>query len=175
MVRQGKVLYIGLSNYSPERTKKAAAILEDLGVHCLVHQPRFNMLDQEVKQNGLFQVLEEAGMGAAVYSPLAQGLLSGKYNNGVPKDSRAAGPSIYFTQDNLKPELLEKVRKLSAISERRGQTMPQLALSWILNHPVIASVIIGASRVSQIDDNIDALKNLSFSEEELREIDQILA
>lgn len=174
-VKSGKALYVGLSNYSPEKTKEAAALLKDMGVHCLIHQPKYSMLVRDVEQNGLLSTLSELGVGCIPFSPLAQGLLSGKYNNGIPADSRVASRPYFLKEKDLTEEKLEKIRKIGGIAARRGQTTAQLALSWVLRNQEVTSVLIGASRPEQLDENVGILKNLSFSETELAEIDAILA
>jgi L-glyceraldehyde 3-phosphate reductase len=173
-VKSGKALYVGISNYSPEKTVEAANLLKEMGIHCLIHQQRYNMLNREPEKTGLFTALEQCGMGATAFSPLAQGLLSGKYNNGIPEDSRVASASKFLSENNLTPEILDQVVALGKVAQRRGQTTAQLALAWILHQPVMTSVLVGASRVSQLEDNVGALRNLEFSDAELNEIEQIL-
>lgn len=171
-VRQGKTLYVGISNYGPEETKKAADILRQMGVKLLVHQPKYSMLDRRI-EDGLLQVLEGEGVGVVVYSPLAQGLLTNRYLDGIPEDSRTM-KSVFLKKENITEEIINKVRKLNEIAGKRGQSMAQMALSWVLRGGKVTSAIIGASRKEQIADNIKALDNLNFSEEELNEIDDIL-
>ncbi|WP_312695506.1 L-glyceraldehyde 3-phosphate reductase [Caproiciproducens sp.] len=173
-VKSGKALYVGISNYSPEKAAEASALLKEMGVHCLICQSRYSLLDRKVEQAGLFEALAKCGMGATAFSPLAQGLLTGKYNNGIPQDSRAAGDSVSLKKDSITPETVEKVVALGRLAARRGQTTAQLALSWVLRQTVITSVLIGASRVSQLEENVGALNNLTFSDGEIREIDEIL-
>ncbi len=173
-VKSGKALYVGLSNYSPEKAIEASNLLKSMGVHCLICQSRYSLLDTKVEKAGLFDALARCGMGATAFSPLAQGLLTGKYNNGIPQDSRAAGGSVFFKKDNITPEVIAKVVALGKIAARRGQTTAQLALSWVLRQPVMTSVLIGASRVSQLEDNVGSLNNLTFSAAECAEIDAIL-
>lgn len=173
-VKSGKALYVGISNYSPEKALEASRLLKEMGVHCLICQSRYSLLDRKVEQAGLFEALQKAGMGMTAFSPLAQGLLTGKYNNGIPEDSRAAGHSFFLKQDNITPEVVSKVVALGKIAARRGQTTSQFALSWVLRQPVMTSVLIGASRVSQLEENAGALNNLNFTEEEIREIDDLL-
>lgn len=173
-VRSGRALYIGISNYSAEKTREAVRILRELGTPCLIHQPRYNMLDRWV-ENGLTDVLEEEGIGCIPFSPLAQGILTNRYLHGVPQDSRAASAtSPFLTEDKITDEVMEKVRKLHDIADARGQTMAQLALAWILRLPVMTSVLIGASRPRQIEDAVNAIKNITFSSEELAAIESIL-
>lgn len=174
-VKQGKALYVGISNYGPAETKRAAEILKEQGVPLLIHQPNYSMLDRWI-ENGLLDVLEEEGAGCIVFSPLAQGFLTGKYLNGIPADSRVAKEHMgggAITADAITAEKIEKVRRLNEIAEARGQTMAQMALSWVLRGPV-TSVIIGASRLAQIEENLKALDRLDFSEEELAAIEAIL-
>ena len=172
IVRSGKALYIGVSNYTPEQTRRMAALLQDLGTPLTVHQPRYNMLDRAFFEE-LEPVLNELGIGSICFCPLAQGLLTNRYLQGIPKDSRAASSSPFLTENRINETLIEKVRKLQAIAERRGQSMAQMATVWDLRNS-LTSVILGASRASQITENVQALQNRSFSEEELREIDAIL-
>jgi len=171
-VRQGKALYAGISNYGPEETRKASQILRQMGLKLLVNQPRYSMLNRKIEE-GLQQVLEEEGIGTVVYSPLAQGLLTSRYLDGIPEDSRAM-KSVFLKKDNITGELTDKVRKLNDIAKRRGQSMAQMAISWVLRGGKVTSAIIGASRKEQIAENVRALDNLSFTAEELREIDDIL-
>jgi L-glyceraldehyde 3-phosphate reductase len=173
-VKSGKALYVGLSNYSPEKAIEASNILKSMGIHCLICQSRYSLLDTKVEKAGLFDALARCGMGATAFSPLAQGLLTGKYNNGIPQDSRAAGGSVFLKKDNITPEVIAKVVAIGKIAARRGQTTAQLALSWVLRQPVMSSVLIGASRVSQLEDNVGSLDNLNFSAAECAEIDAIL-
>lgn len=173
-LKSGKALYVGISNYSPEKALEASRLLKEMGVHCLICQSRYSLLDRKVEQAGLFEALQKAGMGMTAFSPLAQGLLTGKYNNGIPEDSRAAGHSFFLKQDNITPEVVSKVVALGKIAARRGQTTSQFALSWVLRQPVMTSVLIGASRVSQLEENAGALNNLNFTDEEIREIDDLL-
>ncbi|ORX22616.1 L-glyceraldehyde 3-phosphate reductase [Thermoanaerobacterium sp. PSU-2] len=170
-VRQGKALYVGISNYNAEDTKKAAEILRQLGTPLLINQPSYSMFNRWI-EDGLTDVLEEEGVGSIAFSPLAQGLLTDKYLNGVPDDSRAARKNTSL-RGNLTEENINKVRELKKIADRRGQSIAQMALAWDLRK--VTSVIIGASRVSQIEENVKALDNLEFSHEELKEIDEILS
>ncbi|MDP2698612.1 L-glyceraldehyde 3-phosphate reductase [Thalassospira sp.] len=170
VVRQGKALYVGLSSYSPEMTRKAQAILKDLGTPCIIHQPSYSMLNRWV-EDGLLETLGELGMGCIAFSPLAQGLLTSKYLNGVPDQARAArAPS--FRPEMLSDENLARVKKLNDIAQQRGQSLAQMAIAWVLRRPEITSALIGARTVEQLDDSLDALKNLSFSLDELTEIDK---
>lgn len=171
-VRSGKALYVGLSNYSAEMTREAAAILWDLGTPCLIHQPKYSMFERWV-EDGLLDVLEEEGIGCIPFSPLAQGLLTDRYLNGIPEGSRAAKSWGFLKPHQVEPAV-EKVRKLNVIATERGQTLAQMALAWVLKDKRITSVLIGASSVKQIDDNVETLRNLPFSEAELEAIESIL-
>lgn len=173
IVRSGKALYVGVSNYSPEKTAEAAAILRSLGTPLLIHQPSYSMLNRTV-ENGLLDVLEEEGIGSMAFMPLAQGLLTNKYLNGVPNDSRAASPSVFLNENNITPEALRKIRALNQMAAARGQSLAQFALAWVLRGGRVTSALIGASKVSQIEDNVAALNNLEFSKEELDRIEAIL-
>lgn len=173
IVRQGKALYVGLSNYNAEQTKEAVKILKDLGTPCLIHQPRYSMLDRWI-ENGLTDVLEEEGVGSIAFSPLAGGKLTGRYLNGIPEDSRAASDSIFMNASDITEELVTKVRALNEVAIGRGQSLAQMALAWDLKVGKLTSVLIGASKVRQIEDCVAALDHLEFTEEELKKIDEIL-
>lgn len=173
-VRQGKALYVGISSYSPEETRQAATILREMGTPCLIHQPSYSMFRRWV-EDGLLDVLEEEGIGCIAFSPLAQGLLTNKYLGGVPEDSRAAKPHGFLKRDQITEERLSQVRRLNDIAQNRGQTLAQMAIAWVLRHPGMTSALVGASRVSQVEDNVAALDNLDFSAEELAAIEAILA
>lgn len=172
-VRMGKALYVGISSYTPEQTERAAEILKHMGTSCLIHQPRYSMLDRQI-ENGLLDVLERQGIGCIVFCPLAQGLLTDKYLNGIPQDSRAAKPHGFLKSERITMELLEKVRALNKIAAERGQTLAQMALAWTLRDPRITSVLIGASKAEQIEEDVAALENNKFTTDELKRIDQIL-
>jgi L-glyceraldehyde 3-phosphate reductase len=172
-VRSGKALYAGISNYDPAQTKSAIEILRRLGTPCLIHQVKYSMFSR-VPEEGLFDVLNQEKVGCIAFSPLAQGLLTDRYLKGVPADSRAAR-AIFLKPEQITPQVLEKIRSLGEIAKRREQTLAQMALAWALRKPVMTSVIIGASRVDQLEQNVSALKNLTFSTSELSAIDQILA
>jgi L-glyceraldehyde 3-phosphate reductase len=175
IVRSGRALYVGISSYQPQQTQQAIAILRDLGTPCLIHQPQYNMFNRWV-ENGLLDVLSAEGVGCIAFSPLAQGMLTSKYLDGVPEDSRAAKLQGRFGwQDRLKEENISKARRLNELAQARGQTMAQMALAWVLRHPGMTSALIGASRVAQIDDAVGALNHLEFSGEELARIDGILS
>jgi L-glyceraldehyde 3-phosphate reductase len=167
--RQGKALYVGISSYSPELTRQAHAILKAEGVPLLIHQPSYSMLNRWIERE-LLDVLGELGVGCIAFSPLAQGMLSTKYLNGVPQDSRAAREGS-LSQRLLSAENLERIRALNAIAARRGQSLAQMAIAWVLRDPRVTSALIGARTVAQLDDSLDALKTLDFSPEELAEIE----
>ncbi|MFJ3385463.1 MULTISPECIES: L-glyceraldehyde 3-phosphate reductase [unclassified Curtobacterium] len=170
-VQQGKALYVGISSYDAERSRQAVQILRDLGTPLLIHQPSYSMLNRWIETEGLLDAAGELGFGVIGFTALAQGLLTGKYLDGVPLDSRAAaGKSLDAT--SITPEVVEHLRALNAIAEARGQSLAQLALSWALRDERVTSLVIGASRVSQLEDNVQALANLSFTDEELRAIDE---
>jgi len=170
-VRQGKALYAGISSYSARRTREAAAILRRLGTPCLIHQPSYSLLNRWVEVDGLLDVLDDEGIGAIVFSPLAQGMLSDKYLAGVPKDSRAAADKS-LREDFLNETNLAHIRSLDAVARRRGQSLAQMAIAWVLRGGRVTSALIGASRPEQIVDSVAALKNTEFSAEELSEIDR---
>lgn len=171
IVRQGKALYVGISNYQKDEAAKAIDILSDMGVHCLIHQPSYSMLNRWI-EDGLTDVLEQRGVGSIAYSPLAQGVLTDKYFKGVPKDSRAGGPSVFLNESNLTDKLMNKVRQLNEIAASRGQTLAQMALAWDLR--TVTSVLVGASRASQIEESAKVVENLEFSSDELELIERIL-
>ena len=172
-MRSGRALYVGLSNYNAEQTRRAAEILESLGTPCLIHQPVYNMFNRWI-EDGLTDVLEEKGIGCIPFSPLAQGLLTSRYLKEIPAGSRATKPHGALKADQVTPERVGKVRQLNEIAQARGQTMAQMAIAWILRLPVITSALIGASRVEQIEDVLGAVNNTSFSEEENERIEAIL-
>ena len=173
-VRSGKALYVGISSYTADQTRQAAHILKELGTPCLIHQPRYNMFDRWI-EDGLLDVLREEGMGSIVFSPLAQGLLTDRYLAGVPADSRAAKPYSFLKPEQITDEKLTKIHRLHVSAERRGQTLAQMAIAWVLRHKEVTSALIGASRPAQIEDAIGALANRTFTIEELQTIDEILA
>jgi L-glyceraldehyde 3-phosphate reductase len=173
IVTSGKALYAGISNYPAELTLKASKILRSLGTPCLLHQAKYSMLNRWIEKE-LLNVLKKEGIGCIAFSPLAQGLLTGKYLDGIPADSRAANPNGFLKREEVTEEKISKIRKLNTLAQQRGQTMAQMALAWVLRHPEMTSVLIGASRVSQIDDAVGALKNSAFSAQEINTIDSIL-
>lgn len=173
IVKQGKALYVGISNYQAEEAAKAIDMLRANGTPCLIHQPRYNMFERWV-EDGLLQVLDEKGCGCIAYSPLAQGSLTDKYLKGIPEGSRAARQGTTVGQRYLSEQRLEKIRGLNRIAADRGQTLAQMALAWVLRRPEVTSVLIGASRAAQLDDNVAALNRLDFTSEELTAIEEIL-
>ena len=173
-VRQGKALYAGISAYSPELTRRAVALLAELGTPCLIHQPRYSMLDRTVER-GLLDVLEEEGVGCIVFSPLAQGLLTDRYLHGVPDDSRAAKPHGYLRRAAVTDDVVARVRALNDFARGRGQSLAQMAIAWVLRHRAVTSALVGASGVAQIEDCVAALANLSFSDDELAVIDALVS
>ena len=173
IVRQGKALYVGISNYKPEEAKKAIKLLKELGTPCLIHQPRYSMLDRWV-EDGLLDVLEEEGVGSIAFSPLGKGLLTDRYLNGIPSDSRAASQSVFLRTDEITAKNVEIAKKLNVIAQNRGQKLAQMALAWVLRGERVTSVLIGASKVSQVEDCAATVNNLSFTEEELKSIEEIL-
>ncbi|GIK75131.1 MAG: glyceraldehyde 3-phosphate reductase [Chloroflexota bacterium] len=173
-VRSGRALYVGISTYSPEQTRQAAAILRSLGTPCLIHQPAFSMFNRWI-EGGLLDVLGEEGIGCIAFSPLAQGLLTNKYLGGsIPSDSRAAKSHGFLKSDEVSAKRIGMVRRLNQLAEGRSQTMAQMAIAWVLRHPQMTSALIGASKVSQIEDCAGAVRNLSFTEQELNAIEAIL-
>jgi len=172
-VQHGKALYAGISNYDADQTTKAVKILKKLGTPCLIHQPKYNMFNRWVEEE-LLGVLEKHGLGCIPFSPLAQGLLTDRYLNGIPEDSRVASDSIFLNKESLDPEVMVKVKALNQHAEQRGQTLAQMALAWILSRKQVTSVLIGTSSVNQLKANAASLHNLSFSRDELAYIDNIL-
>ena len=170
-VQSGKALYAGISNYNPEQTRAAAAALGEHGIHLLIHQPRYNMFDRHI-EHGLFPVLDELGIGSIVFSPLAQGLLTDRYLEGMPADSRAAN-SPFLSEANLTDEYLDRARALNEIAAARGQSLAQLALTWVLRHPQVTSALIGASSVSQLEDSFAAASAPELTDDELAAIEPL--
>ncbi|MBK1440990.1 L-glyceraldehyde 3-phosphate reductase [Parapedobacter sp. ISTM3] len=170
IVRSGRALYVGISSYNTKRTREAAAILSELGTPCLIHQPSYSMLNRWIETDGLLAALDELGMGSIVFSPLAQGLLTDRYLNGIPADSRA-NTRGFFQRAFLSEQNLANVRALHAIAQRRGQTLAQMAIAWVLRDSRVTSALIGASRPEQVVDCVGALSKLDFSADELAEID----
>ncbi|MET3498444.1 L-glyceraldehyde 3-phosphate reductase [Mucilaginibacter rubeus] len=174
IVRQGKALYVGVSNYPAELASKAIKILKELGTPCLIHQPKYSMFERWV-EGGLLNVLGNEGVGCIPFSPLAQGLLTDKYLHGIPEDSRAARPTGFLQKSHITDERLNQIRDLNSLAIQRGQSLAQMALAWILKDERVTSVLIGASRPEQLSDSLKALDNLRFSAEELARIEEILA
>lgn len=175
IVRSGRALYAGISTYSPEQTREAARILRELGTPCLIHQPRYNMFDRWI-EDGLLDVLEQEGIGCIAFSPLCQGILTNKYLNAVPDDSRASKlEGSFHWGDEVTQRRIAKVHKLNDIAKARGQNMAQMAVAWVLRKKTMTSALIGASRPEQIEDIVAGLQNLDFSEDELQAIEAILA
>lgn len=172
-VRQGKALYVGLSNYSAEQTKAALAVLKSLGTPCLIHQPKYSMFERWV-EDGLLDVLGDNGVGCIPFSPLAQGLLTDRYLKGIPEGSRASKPSGFLKAEQITQDKLDKIQRLNAIAQKRGQSLAQMALAWLLKDKRITSVLIGASSVAQLDNNLGALDKVQFDAAELQEIERIL-
>jgi len=173
-VKSGKALYAGLSNYSAEDTVRAAKLLKEMGTPCLIHQPRYSMFDRG-PEAGLLDALSQEEIGVAVYSPLAKGLLTDRYFEGIPADARAGRDPRFLRPSDITDAAVAKAKQLSTVARARGQTLPQMALAWVLRHPAVTSAIIGASRVSQVEDCAGAVRNLAFAPEELAGIEAILA
>jgi L-glyceraldehyde 3-phosphate reductase len=173
IVRSGKALYAGISNYPAELTLRASQILKSLGTPCLIHQPKYSMFVRWIEE-GLIDVLRKEGIGCIPFSPLAQGLLTNKYLKGIPKDSRAANPHGFLKVDEVSEDKISKVQRLNELAQLRNQSMAQLALAWIFRHPEVTSVLIGASRIAQIDDAVGTLKTLTFTQNEIETIERIL-
>jgi len=174
MVQQGKALYVGISNYKAEEAEKAIQILKENGTPCVIHQPKYSMFERWV-EGGLLDVLETNGVGCIPFSPLAQGLLTDKYLHGIPSDSRVATSGVFLKESSITPEKIDVITRLNEVAKSRGQKLSHMALSWILKDHRITTVLIGASKPAQITDALLALDNTTFSEEELKNIDQILA
>jgi len=173
IVRSGRALYIGISNYKPEETHKAAAILKQLGTPCLIHQPSYSMFNRWV-EDGLLNVLDEEGIGCIAFSPLAQGLLTDRYLQGIPQGSRASRPQTYLHPERITAQVVAKVQALNLIAQERSQSMAQMALAWVLRRKTVTSALVGASSPRQLEDNVAALNHLEFSEEELQAIEKII-
>ncbi|GGV04617.1 glyceraldehyde 3-phosphate reductase [Streptomyces filipinensis] len=173
-VQQGKALYVGVSNYSAEQTREAARILAGLGTPLLIHQPRYSMLDRRPEDEGLLDALDQLQVGSIVYSPLEQGLLTGRYLDGIPEDSRAASDSPFLNSDAVTEDLVARLRSLDEIAKSRGQTLAQLALAWVLRGDRVTSALVGASSPQQIEDSVGTIRNLHFDDEELARIDAIV-
>ncbi len=174
IVRQGKALYIGISNYNAEEAKNAIALLKALGTPCIIHQPKYSMYERWI-EGGLLDLLGKEGVGCIPFSPLAQGMLTDKYLQGIPSDSRAAKSHGFLKKDQITPERLKQINQLNVIAESRGQKLAQMALSWILKDERITSVLVGASKPEQLADSLKCLDNISFDQTELNQIESILA
>ncbi len=173
IVKSGKALYVGISNYTAEQTEEAVAVLKSMGTHLLIHQPRYSMLNRWI-ENGLTDVLDREGIGCIAFGPLEGGVLSNKYLHGIPADSRAGHDPRYLKPENIKPQTLAVVRELNELASERNQSLPQMALAWTLRNPVVTSALIGASKPEQITENLKVFDNLHFTPEELAKIDSIL-
>lgn len=173
IVRQGKALYVGISNYKADQTAKALAVLKEYRVPCLIHQARYSLLDRWTEPD-LLPLLKQEGVGMIAFSPLAQGLLTDKYLDGIPENSRAARSTGHLKREQITDEKIKKVRKLNCLAVERGQTLAEMSLAWLLKDDRVTSVLVGASSVSQLEDNLKAIRNISFTEEELKMIDSIL-
>ncbi|WP_406144477.1 aldo/keto reductase [Streptomyces sp. NBC_01012] len=172
-VRQGKALYVGVSNYSAEQTREAARILNELGTPLLIHQPRYSMLDRWV-EDGLLDALDELGTGSIAYSPLEQGILSDRYLNGIPEGSRAAGSSPFLSAEAVTPDLVSRLGALNELAQERGQSLAQLALAWVLRGGRVTSAVVGASSVAQLENSVATVRNLDFADEELARIQELV-
>jgi L-glyceraldehyde 3-phosphate reductase len=173
VVRRGKAMYVGISNYPADKTAEAAQMLRQLGTPCLIHQPAYSMFNRWV-EDGLIQTLKEEGVGCIAFSPLAQGLLTDRYLDGIPEGSRASKEHGFLKPAHITDDKIEKVKKLNEMAKKRGQTLAQMALAWVLRHDTMTSVLIGASKVSQIEDAVGTLNNVDLSTQELTEIEKIL-
>ncbi|MEI6821187.1 MAG: L-glyceraldehyde 3-phosphate reductase [Bacteroidota bacterium] len=172
--QQGKALYIGVSNYNSERSQRAVTILKQMGVPLLINQPSYSMLNRWVEDDGLLEVLESNGVGCICFSPLAQGLLTDRYLKGIPEDSRAFKPHGFLKQESITPELLIKIKALNSIALKRGQSLAQMSIAWLLKDTRVTSVLIGASSVKQLENNVEALNNLKFDEQEIQQIAELI-
>lgn len=172
-VRTGKALYAGLSNYGPEATERASSILSDMGAPCLIHQPRYHLFDR-TPERGVLEVLLREGIGGIAFCPLGQGLLTNRYLAGIPADARASRDPRFLRPEHITEEKLGKIRALDGLARGRGQSLAQMSLAWVLRQPAITSALIGASKPQQIEENLGAIDNLAFSQDELAEIDRIV-
>jgi len=172
--KQGKALYIGVSNYNGDQLQKAVSILKEKGIPMLITQPRYSMLDRWVESDGLLDVAEKLGVGTIAFSPLAQGLLTDRYLKGIPQDSRAAKPNSFLRSENITPELVKKLMSLNEIAQKRDQSLAQMAIAWLLKDNRVTSVLIGASSVSQLENNVASIENLLFNENELKAISELI-
>ena len=174
-VRSGRALYVGISSYTPERTREAARILRDMGTPCLIHQPSYSMLNRRIEENGLLEVLKQEGLGCIAFCPLAQGMLTNRYVEGIPEGSRVTKQHGSLKHDQITDEKLSIIKQLGALAEERNQSLAQMALRWVLRHETMTTALIGASRPQQIEENVACLEGADFSDEELRRINAILA
>jgi L-glyceraldehyde 3-phosphate reductase len=174
ITRSGRALYVGLSNYPADKTRAAAKILRELGTPCLIHQPSYSMFNRWVEVHGLLDALKDEGIGCIAFSPLAQGLLTDKYLTGIPNGSRASKAHGFLKPEHITDKKIDKVQKLNEIAKSRGQTLAQMALAWVLRHEAMTSVLIGASKVEQIEDAVGTLQRLDFTSAELEQIENIL-
>jgi L-glyceraldehyde 3-phosphate reductase len=174
IVRSGRALYAGISMYPADLTRQAAGILRQLGTPCLIHQPNYSLFDRWVEE-GLLDTLAEEGIGCIVFSPLYQGVLTNRYLSGIPQDSRAGKPNTYLSREDVTDDKIYKVRRLNEIAQKRGQSMAQMALAWVLRQPAVTSALVGASRVAQVEDSVATLNKLDFNRDELDAIEKILA
>lgn len=175
IVRQGKALYVGLSNYSAEQTKEAVAILKDMKIRCLIHQPKYSMFERWSEEEQLYDVLEKNGMGAIAFSPLAQGMLTDKYIHGIPEDSRAAKEHGFLQKDQVTQDKINRIQRLNKLADSRGQSLAQMALAWVVRDNRVTSVLIGVSSEKQLIDNLQFINKKDFTSSELQEIEEILA
>lgn len=173
-VRSGRALYVGISSYNSEQTRRAAHILRELGTPCLIHQPSYSMFNRWVEADGLLDTLTDEGIGCIVFSSLAQGLLTDRYLHGIPDDSRVRRSGVFLNESHITPERVDQIRRLNEIAQARGQTMAQLAVAWVLRQPAVTSALLGTSRPSQIEDIVGVVNHLSFTPDELQQIEAIL-
>ncbi len=173
-VRSGRALYVGISSYNSEQTRRAAHILRELGTPCLIHQPSYSMFNRWVEADGLLDTLTDEGIGCIIFSSLAQGLLTDRYLHGIPDDSRVRRSGVFLNESHITPERVDQIRRLNEIAQARGQTMAQLAVAWVLRQPAVTSALLGASRPSQIEDIVGVVNHLSFTPDELQQIEAIL-
>lgn len=173
-VRSGRALYVGISSYNSEQTRRAAHIVRELGTPCLIHQPSYSMFNRWVEADGLLDTLTDEGIGCIVFSSLAQGLLTDRYLHGIPDDSRVRRSGVFLNESHITPERVDQIRRLNEIAQARGQTMAQLAVAWVLRQPAVTSALLGASRPSQIEDIVGVVNHLSFTPDELQQIEAIL-
>jgi L-glyceraldehyde 3-phosphate reductase len=174
IVRSGKALYVGISQYNAQDTKRASDLLKKLGTPCLIHQPKYSLMERWIEK-GLTDVLENEGIGCIAFSPLAQGLLTNRYLKGIPTDSRAGKEGTFLKREDITEDKISKIKKLNEIAAKRGQSLAQMSIAWVLRSPVITSALIGASKVTQVEDAVGTLNNLNFTVDELNSLDEILS